>query len=193
MGFFNESHFERGIKELPLIDNECFLLHKSEFDQVHNFVRTGDEPLEIGALALEKGQKISVGINTIFASHIGIFGNTGSGKSYTLAKIYRELFLKFKDKAKFRKKAKFFLIDFNGEYANRDSKRDDIIIEDKYKNSLCLSTRDSNGDKFPITSDTFNDPDFWVVFLEATEKTQTPFLRRAVGNEFLASRIKDEA
>lgn len=84
LGFFNESHFERGIKELPLIDNECFLLHKSEFDQVHNFVRTGDEPLEIGALALEKGQKISVGINTIFASHIGIFGNTGSGKSYTL-------------------------------------------------------------------------------------------------------------
>jgi len=44
-----------------------------------------------------------VGVNGLFASHIGIFGNTGSGKSYTLAKIYRELFLKYKDKRKFKK------------------------------------------------------------------------------------------
>lgn len=26
LGFFNGSNFERGIKELPLIDNECYLL-----------------------------------------------------------------------------------------------------------------------------------------------------------------------
>jgi hypothetical protein len=37
-----------------------------------------------------------------------------------------------------------------------------------------------------------NDAEFWVVFLEATEKTQTPFLRRSVENSFVAPKIKNE-
>lgn len=191
LGFFKGKRFERGIKELPLIDNECFLLHKKEFEQVHDFIKAGDEPITIGTLSFEKGQEIRVGVDGLFASHIGIFGNTGSGKSYTLAKIYRELFLKYKGKRKFKKNARFFLIDFNGEYTD-GSTRDHIIIDRKYKDTYRLSTRTSQGgDKFPVTRDTLNDPDFWVVFLEATEKTQMPFLRRAVDNSFLAPKIKD--
>jgi hypothetical protein len=60
LGFFNGDKFERGIKELPLLDNECFLLHLWEFNQVHDFIRPDDEPLVIGNLALEKGQEIRV-------------------------------------------------------------------------------------------------------------------------------------
>lgn len=189
LGFFKGKHFERGIKELPLLDNECFLLHKREFEQIHDFIRNDDDPITIGALSFEKGQDIRVGINGLFASHIGIFGNTGSGKSYTLAKLYREFFLKYKDKKKFKKNAKFFLIDFNGEYV-KDSRRDNIIIEKKYKNTYKLSTRTDTGDKFPISLDTLKDPDFWVVFLEATEKTQMPFLRRAIDNDYIAPKLK---
>lgn len=191
LGFFKGNSFERGIKELPLIDNECYLLHSKEFDQVHNFIKKGDDSVVLGTLALEKGQEIKVGINGLFASHIGIFGNTGSGKSYTLAKIYRELFDKYKDKKNFKKNAKFFLIDFNGEYV--DDKDDNIIVEKKYKNVYKLSTRTKTGkNKFPITVETLNDPDFWIVFLEATEKTQTPFLRRSVNNPYVAAKIKDK-
>lgn len=191
LGFFKGKCFERGIKELPLIDNECFLLHKKEFEQVHNFIRSDDEPITIGTLSFEKGQDIRVGVNGLFASHIGIFGNTGSGKSYTLAKIYRELFLKYKDKRKFKKNARFFFLDFNGEYVE-GGRRDHIIIDKKYKNTYQLSTRTPQGaDKFPITEEALKNPDFWVVFLEATEKTQMPFLRRSVDNEYLAPKIKD--
>jgi len=190
LGFFEDVTFKRGIKELPLVGNECFLLRNTEFDQVHNFLRLGDEPITIGTLALEKGQKIQVGIDGLFASHIGIFGNTGSGKSYTLAKIYRELFEKYKDKANFVKNAKFFLIDFNGEYV--DPENEDIIVDGKYKNVYCLSTKNSDADRFPLAADTLNSPEFWAVFLEATDKTQRPFLRRALKNDYLAPRIKTE-
>jgi uncharacterized protein len=192
LGFFKGKQFERGIKELPLIDNECFLLHKKEFEQVHDFIRHDDDPITIGTLSFEKGQDIRVGINGLFASHIGIFGNTGSGKSYTLAKIYHELFLKYKDEDKFKQNAKFFLIDFNGEYADSNQIYDNIIIDKKYKNIYKLSTRGTQGaDKYPITKETLNDPDFWVVFLEATEKTQMPFLRRSIDNEYIAPKLKD--
>ncbi len=178
LGFFKSNRFERGIRELPLIDNECFLLHNNEFNQVHDFLRDEDKPITIGTLALEKGQEIRIGINSLFASHIGIFGNTGSGKSYTLAKIYRELFLKYKDNENFKKCAEFFLIDFNGEYVDD---KDNVIIDKQYKNIYKLSTRTvEGGDKFPVLRETINDSSFWAVLLEATEKTQTPFLRRAL-------------
>jgi DNA helicase HerA-like ATPase len=190
LGFFKGRTFVRGIKEMPLIDNECFLLHAEEFNQVHNFLIKGDKPITLGTLALERGQKIDVGINSLFASHIGIFGNTGSGKSYTLAKIYKELFACYKDNAQFVKKATFLLIDFNGEYVDAE---DNIIVEKKYKNVYKVSTKDAaGGDKLPVTLDTLNDANFWVVFLEATEKTQMPFLRRSVESKFLQSTVQDE-
>src|SRR6185436_711448 len=190
LGFFKGNQFERGIKELPLIDSECILLHKKEFDQVHNFIRPGDEPITIGTLSLEKGQEIQVGINSLFASHIGIFGNTGSGKSYTLARLYRELFEKYKDSAGFKQRAEFFLIDFNGEYVDEE---DNVIIDKQYKRIFKLSTsQPGGGDRFPVTKENLSDPNFWVIFLDATEKTQTPFLRRSVGSAFLAQRVGDE-
>lgn len=185
LGFFNKKEFERGIKEMPLIDNECYLLDRKEFDSVHNFIRKEDEPLKIGTLTLEKGQEIQVGIDSLFASHIGIFGNTGSGKSYTLAKIYHELFKKYKDQPNFQANAKYFLLDFNGEYVNEN---DDIIVEKEFKQIYKLSTK-AKGDKFPISTETLYESSFWAVVLEATEKTQTPFIRRAISNTWLAERL----
>lgn len=185
LGFFNKKEFERGIKEMPLIDNECYLLDRKEFNSVHDFIRKEDEPLTIGTLTLEKGQEIQVGIDSLFASHIGIFGNTGSGKSYTLAKIYHELFKKYKDQPNFQAKAKFFLLDFNGEYVNAS---DNIIVEKGYKQIYKLSTK-GNGDKFPVSTNTIYESSFWAVILEATEKTQTPFIRRAISNNWLAERL----
>jgi DNA helicase HerA-like ATPase len=191
LGFFKGDQFERGIKELPLIDNECFLLQNAEFEQVHNFIRKDDEPLTIGTLSFEKGQEIRVGINSLFASHIAIFGNTGSGKSYTLAKIYRELFLRYKDSQNFRTKARFFLLDFNGEYVDDESDSDDVIVDEEFKNVYQLSTRTlEGGDKVPVTRDAIGDYEFWAVLLEATPKTQAPFLRRAIENDYTAERIR---
>jgi DNA helicase HerA-like ATPase len=190
LGFFEGSEFKRGIKELPLIDNECFLLRNDEFSQVHNFLKKGDDPIRIGTLALEKGQAIQVGVDALFASHVGIFGNTGSGKSYTLAKIYRELFQKYKDRHGFLEKAHFFLIDFNGEYVDQED--EDIIIEKQYKNIYSLSTRTENGDKFPMSAELLESAEFWSIFLEATDKTQKPFLRRALRNNHLSSRVETE-
>jgi DNA helicase HerA-like ATPase len=192
LGFFNGPKFERGIKEMPLVDNECFLLQKKEFEEVHDFVKKEDEPVIIGTLSFEKGQEIRVGVNSLFASHIGIFGNTGSGKSYTLAKIYRELFLKFCDKDRFKQAAEFVIFDFNGEYTDPESEHDDIIVDEKYKKVYRLSTRAEDGDAFPVTAETVRDSEFWTVFLEATEKTQAPFLKRAIGQSYIAGRIAED-
>lgn len=193
LGFFSKKGFERGIKELPLINNECYLLEKEEFEDVHDFVKKGDTPLILGTLTHENEQKISVGINDLFASHIGIFGNTGSGKSYTLAKMYRELFLKFIQNQNFKINTHFIFIDFNGEYIGNEEIGYDIIIEKDKKQIYNLSTRDLTVyEKYPVNRDTINNVEFWSIILEATEKTQIPFLKRAFKKEINPLNIHKE-
>jgi DNA helicase HerA-like ATPase len=172
LGYLESGKFERGIKELPLIENECFLIDQNEFEKIHAFVKDSDIPLEIGSLSLEPSQKIKVGINGLFASHIGVFGNTGSGKSYTLAKIYRELFLEAKKLTSFKTNSKFILFDFNGEYNSPNA----IIDEKKVYN---LSTH-SKKDKIPFLEKDILDVELMSIMANATEKTQQPFIKRAI-------------
>ncbi len=178
VGYLGGDKFEQGIKELPLLDNECFILTKNEYDKVHNFIKDGDESINIGVLASETSKEIEIGINSLFASHIGIFGNTGSGKSYSLASLYHSLFKEYGEKSGFKKNAKFLLIDFNGEYSEVNS-----ITEKKkvYK----LTTRKkideiSVDEKLPLNESVIIDVEIISILAEATEKTQKPFIKRAI-------------
>ena len=195
LGYFEGRKFKQGIKELPLVENECYLLTQDEFNRVHNFIKdingVPDIPIEIGYLASESEKSISVGINSLFASHIGIFGNTGSGKSYTLASLYYKLFKKYQNKSGFKRNAKFLIIDFNGEYLN-GKETDNVITDYKNKNLYKLTTRTDSNNKYPITENEINDVDFWSIFLTATDKTQKPFLKRALSNSFYFDRFNTE-
>lgn len=182
LGYFDGISFKQGIKELPLIDNECFLLTQEEFESVHKFIKIingiPDIPLKIGVLASEKGQSIEIGINSIFSSHIGIFGNTGSGKSYTMAGLYHKLFRLYENKNGFKNNAKFLFIDFNGEYASGQCLT-------KAKTVFNLSTRKklehiSENDKIPINEKMLIDPELLSILANATDKTQKPFIDRVV-------------
>jgi len=177
LGYIENGKFERGIKELPLIDNECYLLDKEEFETVHDFVNKDDQHIKIGTLALEKGQEIKLGINSLFASHIGIFGNTGSGKSYTLAKLYRLLFEKFKDQNSFKANAKFVLFDFNGEYNGIN-----CIITKKKIYNLSTKEKETNqeSERIPFHEEDFLNIELFSIMANATEKTQEPFLNRTI-------------
>ncbi len=176
LGFFDGEKFKRGIKELPLVFNECFILDNQEFEQVHDFIEKDDEPLEIGVLSLEKGQKIQVGVNSLFASHIGIFGNTGSGKSYTLAKLYNVLFDKYELEQKFKQNARFVLIDFNGEYSHEKT----IIGNKQIYNLNTKQDTNNNSQKIPLKEKDLLDIELISILANATDKTQKPFISRTL-------------
>lgn len=177
-GHFKGEMFVQGIKEMPLIDNECYILDRNEFEDLHKFAGPDEATVKIGKLTEEPSQEIKLSVNKLFASHIGIFGNTGSGKSNTLAKIYTELFKQRSKFARFHNNSTFCFIDFNGEYSSND-----VITSDKmvYK----LTTRNRDGDKYPISQSYIENLEILSVLLEATEKTQKPFLHRTM-NGFLS-------
>lgn len=189
IGYIEGGRFSRGVREMPLLHNECFILREDEFRLVHTFVEDADTPLEIGVLAMEPTQPVFVGVSAIFASHVGIFGNTGSGKSYTLAKLYHELFKTYAHHETFRQRSQFVLIDFNGEYLNRnendgDPRSSSVVTEPSYKREYALSTRTATGPRLPLPSNAVEDISFWTVLLDATEKTQAPFLARVLESDY---------
>src|SRR5690625_3036567 len=193
VGFLEGGKFNQGVKDLPLIDNICYILTKEEYDRVHNFVDEEDKPIEIGHLSSELTKEINVGVNSLFASHIGIFGNTGSGKSYTLASLYHKLFDKYGSQSRFKENAKFLLIDFNGEYLKEDLKEDEVdkVIWDSDKSTYSLSTDSKKGkDKLKISHKTIYDETFWSILLQATEKTQMPFIASALHSNYLIEKLK---
>lgn len=196
VGYLEDEGFERGVRELPLLDNECFVLTQREFELIHTFVADDDEAIIIGALAMEPTQPVSVGVNAIFASHVGIFGNTGSGKSYTLAKLYHELFERYGSIQTFRQRAQFVLIDFNGEYLSRDGAdgqfaSTSVITGQGNKREYALSTRTDSGPRLPLPQSAIGDLSFWTVLLDATEKTQAPFLARVLSSDYWEHRLAD--
>jgi len=193
IGYLENGEFRRGVREMPLLDNECFILGEKEFEAIHTFVHDGEEALPLGTLAMEPTQPVNIGVNGIFASHVGIFGNTGSGKSYTLAKLYHELFAQFGGEPGFAQRSQFVLIDFNGEYVNNrdDVPSSSVIAKRDLKAEYRLSTRRTDGDRLPLPKSAVHDPTFWNILLDATEKTQAPFVNRVLKSEYWEELIDD--
>ncbi len=172
-GYINiEGKFVGGIKELPLIGNEAYILTEEKIHKIHNLLKD-DTPLKINIAKTEIEEvPISFPIDGLFNSHIAIFGNTGSGKSNTLAILYQEMIKVLKENIGL-KNSKFFIFDFNGEYV-----KDTCITDDKKVYNLKTGT--DSGDKIPMTFSELMDIETLSILLEATEKTQKPFLKRTL-------------
>lgn len=170
LGHFGEQKtFIKGLYETPMISNYVYVLEEDEVQKIFSFTNEVEPVIKIGNISGYDNYKLALSIQKLFASHVGIFGNTGSGKSNTLAKLYTELFRSGLNYGK----SKFVLIDFNDEYTS-----DEVLTSEKkvYK----LETRTDNGDKFPLPRSVIEDTVFWSIILDATEKTQRPFLDRVL-------------
>lgn len=184
LGHYERGRFLQGVKELPLIDNECYALEESDFVRLHNFFEPDDLTITLGELGDDSAHDVRACVNKLFASHIGIFGNTGSGKSNTLTRLYSELFDIMPDLSSFKENSRFIFIDFNGEYT-----REHVLCDNKKIYNLSTHKRledieDEN--KYVISPKILKDGEIIAVLLNATEKTQKPFLMGVLESEYLS-------
>jgi hypothetical protein len=175
-GYLDErGTFTGGMKELPLIGNEAYIVTRGKIRRVHNLVRDDGSPSIVIASIEGHDFDIELPVDGLFNSHIAIFGNTGSGKSNTLAYLYQEFVrvLTARNAAAFSENARILLLDFNGEYSGPQ-----CITPNKkvYR----LSTRDNEADKLPMEEDALLNIEVISILADATEKTQKPFLSRAI-------------
>lgn len=170
MGVLNDGRFQRGLIDIPLVFSDAYILTDAEVRKIFEFSSDISTSVCVGSINDYKEGKLYISANALFASHIGIFGNTGSGKSNTLAKLYTECFQRFKEMPGFSK-SRFIIIDFNGEYTE---------AFDDTKRVYRLSTRVDTGDQIPIHRSFLEDVELWAIICEATEKTQKPFLSKSI-------------
>jgi DNA helicase HerA-like ATPase len=170
IGYLEEGRFREGIKFLPMIKDSAFLMQESAVKALY---ASKDEAkgIVIGQL-LKEEIPISLPWQRLFNTHIGIFGNTGSGKSNTLTKLYTAL---FETRAQyFAGNSKFVLLDFNGEYTN------DQLIGGDQKQVIRLRTNADGGDRIVINHEEFWHTETLSILFQATTNTQRPFINRVV-------------
>jgi len=173
-GVVKGDRFEITTKYIPMIGDIASITNGEEIGVIYS---TSDDPAEtiIVGESIFENYTIQLPVNKFFASHIGIFGNTGSGKSNTLHKIYMEL---FNFSCGVLQKSKFVVIDFNGEYAHSES----FGCKESQKCIYNISTRYSsrNSDKIPISQEYLYDPEILSILFDARPATQVPFLRKSI-------------
>jgi hypothetical protein len=179
IGYFEGKRFKQGIKFMPMIRDPAFLMAEDRITAIYG--RPAEQGFVVGNM-LKEDLPIGLPWAKLFNSHIGIFGNTGSGKSNTLAKLYTVLFDKKLNVI--RNVSKFVLFDFNGEYTG------DQLVGPHSKSTYALSTANNNGIKFPLASSEYWDSETLSLLFQATTNTQRPFLNRLIEgrNKYAASR-----
>ncbi|MDR0605137.1 MAG: DUF87 domain-containing protein [Bacteroidales bacterium] len=176
--------FVGGIRELPLLGNEAFILTNYKIHTIHNLLK-GKNTIKISIAKTDiEGIPIDLPIDGLFNSHIAIFGNTGSGKSNTLASLYGSLIEKLSISRKF-KNCFFLFFDFNGEYTEEKCLTHN-------KNVFNLSNSKDTGEKIPMKFDELMNIDNLSILFEASDKTQKPFLRRVLGYYKKVANSKNE-
>ena len=143
-GVIVDGRFQVTSQYVPMIGNEITITTKAELDVIYG-IKVEEPSIYIGRSMFE-GQPIYIPINRFFASHIGVFGNTGSGKSNTLHKLYLGLF-KSEFYPFFKKGlSQFYVIDFNGEYSGENI----FGVNQEDKCVYNIITGRKGGDKLPI-------------------------------------------
>lgn len=174
-GVIEDGKFQVTSQYVPMIGNEITLTSKEELGIIYG-IEKGDASIYIGKSLLE-GQPINLPINRFFASHIGLFGNTGSGKSNTLHKLFLELFRSEYYPNRINETSQFFVIDFNGEYVGKEMFS--VDVNDKKIYEIVTNSR-KTGDKIPVKQEYLFDEDILSILFDARPATQVPFLRKAI-------------
>jgi len=180
IGFYHQHEFFEGIKHLPMIRDVAYLMHDEQVRQIYG---EPDESFVVGEI-LKEELPVSLPWDRLFNTHIGVFGNTGSGKSNTLTNLYTTLFSNKLEQLDGR--SHFVVVDFNGEYTGSQ-----LIANPDFKKVYDLDTRSGNGDRFPLSEGVFWDEEVFGILFKATENTQRPFLKRIVSGRERFKEVAD--
>lgn len=198
IGTIQNQKFKYGVSIFPTLYTDVLYIKKDELDIIFDLTneeeKVSDENdatrlklLEIGTSTIFPDYKVKVDLNSFFGSHSSVLGNTGSGKSCTIASMIQTLYKKNYYSAV---GSSFVFFDVNGEYHRAFSQVSNGDIEVKYYSLNEVKKNDS----FPeytigskLTYGEFKLPhwflsiDEWALLLQASEKTQLPILRKALG------------
>ena len=175
--------FQRGTEVMPFVGASVLLPTDSQLRSIvesaeHRRVRIGLSPIAGDA-------DVYVDPNRIFGRHLAVLGNTGSGKSCSVAGLIRWSLAQARERAArhhageadsqdSRPNARFIILDPNGEYSRAFSPNDSTV------RARIFTVGDRNPESALRVPLWLWNTSEWCAFTQASARTQRPLLRRAL-------------
>lgn len=184
IGTLSNEGFSMGVGIFPSLYSDVEIVTYKDLDLILAYNEDESEngihsSIKIGKSKSLINYSIELGINRFFNIHTAVLGNSGSGKSNTIAHILHEVYRKENNEAH---GAKTIIFDANGEYpkafgADANLQKDiDAVF---YK----PNTNDKTYTSFVLPYYLMN-LDEWLSFLMASERTQKPFWDRVLQESY---------
>ena len=185
LGEFNNGKFFSGIIRKPSLNASIRLINEEELNELTQ--ENDPYSMPLGSSPLYNNCKINVNIDNLFSNHTAIFGNTGSGKTYGVARLVQNLFT-LKDKIPFN--SNFFIFNNTSEYDNAFKEINKYNVNFNYKAYTTSDTTQNNSIKIPLWLLSADD---YANLLDATEYSQISVIEKMLSLVSVFARDDKEA
>ena len=173
IGEISDNRFVPGVINKPSIGNICFAATDEEtkmivVDDQNNVLKK----VLIGNMPLYNNTPAYVSTNTFFSNHFAIFGNTGSGKSCGVSRLFQNIFF---NSPQTPRNECVFIFDAYGEYESALSVQNSQVFFKKYSTNVRQNPQ--NLIKLPLW---LLDIDDFALLLEVDDPTQLPIIEKAL-------------
>ncbi|MBZ0327189.1 MAG: DUF87 domain-containing protein [Altibacter sp.] len=170
----NNFEIERGVYSFPSVGDNVILPTDRQLTAI---VENPDGKFEIGRAPIASNSPIKVNPDKLFGRHLAVLGNTGSGKSCSVAGMIRwSLQEAEKNKTKEQLNARFIILDPNGEYFDAFNDLGDKKVR---KLTVKLDETDSDFEQLKIPAWMWNSQE-WINFSQAAPGAQRPLLLQSL-------------
>ena len=168
--------FSLGVGIYPSLYSDVNIVKNEDMKDILRTVKSADNNIhksfDLGISKNLINYPISISIDDFFNIHSAVLGNSGSGKSNTIAHIIQTIYRKKENSAQ---GSKLIIFDVNGEYKQAFTKdlNSEILIK-YFKPNLGQVQQDDDVQEF-LMPHFLMSLDEWSAFLLATDATQRPF------------------
>ena len=175
VGEINNGNFTPGASIKPSFKSQIRLIKEEELALLYGEQETKFGYTNFGTSNVYEGYKINVSINEFFNSHFSILGNSGAGKSCTVASIFQKLYTSSPTPPI---NSALFFFDAYGEYTHAFGKLHEVNPKLNYK-AYTTNIIDPDTDilRIPIW---LLDVDDLALLLDANSPTQLPIIEKTL-------------
>lgn len=176
VGIIENDIFNSGLVRKPNLSGGCRVIYKSELELI-----LGNQDLDdmssfyIGKSLVYDGFNVTSKFNNFFSNHFAVIGNTGSGKSCTVARLLQNIF--YRNSSNLPIGAHIALFDVYGEYNKAFSKLNNI--DGMGFNNYSTKLDSTEGDIVNIPA-YFLSVDDLALLLDVTSANQLPIIEKTL-------------
>jgi len=173
LGEFHDGRYTTGVIRKPVLSSKIRTINDQELKAI---VGVYDETtFLLGRSSIYTDYNVCADINNLFANHMAVFGNTGSGKSCGVARIVQNI---FSNPKLVSYNANIFIFDAYGEYKTAFNQLDKLNPNYSYK-FITTNVQEPTDYEMKIPFHLLSLDDL-IVMLQADKHSQIPILERAL-------------